>query len=238
MVIAPPGTLKSTLIKLALEDYPDALILSDLNINTLTHLKNSLIDQRYTTLGFGEFEKLYQRNPATAANIEAHIKALVEEGFARASFEDQRAAMMAAKCCVIGGITPSCYSRMFTRWAENGFARRFIFCSYTLQNSDAIMEAIRQWKHIDFGRVMMTQPGNKKIPYDISKEENTLIEQSIAAQPTREGPFVLAKKIMCVLKWRHGSKKAMQIYFDFSSSMSKNGAYLELMAGKNGKVSL
>ena len=228
MLIAPPGTLKSTLINLALEDYPDALLLSDLNINTLTQLKNSLIDQRYTTLGFGEFEKLYQRNPATAANIEAHLKALVEEGFARASFEDQRASTMAAKCAVVGGITPSCYLRKFPQWIENGFARRFIFCSYRLANPDAIMESIERWKHISFGRIILTIPGNKKIPYDITKDENKMIKDAIASQPTREGPFVLCKKVLCVLKWRHGNKKARAIFLDFAESMHTKGADLKI----------
>ena len=228
MIVAPPGTLKTTLIKLALEDYPDALPLSDLNINTLTQLKNSLIDQRYTTLGFGEFEKLYQRNPATAANIEGHLKMLVEEGYSRASFEDQRAQSMAARCAVIGGITPSCYSHKITKWLDNGFARRFIFSSYTLANPDAIMDAIEKWKHISLGRIILQSPGNKKIPYSVTPEENRMIKQAIAAQPTHEGPFVLCKKTFCVLKWRHGTKRATAIFEDFSESLESKGAQLEL----------
>lgn len=228
MIVAPPGTLKSTIIKLALEDYPDALLLSDLNINTLTALKTSLLDQRYTTLGFGEFEKLYQRNPATAANIEGHIKALVEEGFLRASFEDQRAPVMPARCAIVGGITPALYSRLFTRWLDTGFARRFLFCSYTLSNPEAIMESISRWKHINFGRVMAMSPINKKIPYSITKSENAMIRESISSQPTREGPFILAKKIFCVLKWRHGTKNAVEIFKDFAESMGKKGAHLRI----------
>lgn len=226
--MAPPGTLKTTLIRLALEDYPDALLLSDLNVNTLNTLKNSLIDQRYTTIGFGEFEKLYQRNPATAANIEGHLKMLVEEGYTRASFEDQRVPSMPARCAIIGGLTPSCYSRMVTKWLENGFARRFIFSCYTLANPDAIMESIEKWKHISLGRVLLQSPGNKKIPYDISPKENKIIRDAIAKQPTFEGPFVICKKAFCVLKWRHGAKRAGEIFFEFSESMESKGGYLEL----------
>jgi hypothetical protein len=228
MVIAPPGQLKSTLIKLSLEDYPDALLLSDLNINTLTQLKNSLVDQRYTTLGFGEFEKLYKRNPATAANIEAHIHALVEEGFTKASFEDQRMPSFPARCAVIGGITPSCYTRRFNGWLESGFARRFVFCSYTLANPDAIMEAIEKWKHISFGKVILASPGNKKIPYTITQEENRAIRKAVAGQPTHEGPFIACKKIVSVLKWRHNPKKALEIFFDFAECLTSKGAFLHI----------
>jgi hypothetical protein len=228
MLVAPPGMLKSTLIKLALEDYPDALLMSDLNISTLTAMKNSLIDGRYTTLGFGEFEKLYQRNPATAINIEAHIKALVEEGFLRSSFEDQRAQSLAARCAVVGGITPSCYTQRYTKWMENGFARRFMFASYTLHNPEAIMQAIEKWKLINFGKVLGMSPGNKKIPYTILADENKFLRSAIGGQPTHEGPFVMAKKMFCVLKWRHGPKKARAIFEDFSESLKTKGALLHL----------
>jgi hypothetical protein len=228
MIVAPPGTLKSTIIKLSLEDYPDALLLSDLNVNTLTQLKNSLIDGRYNTLGFGEFEKLYKRNPATAANIEAHIHALVEEGFSRASFEDQRMPSFAARCAVVGGITPSCYAHRFNGWLESGFARRFMFCSYTLANPDAIMDAIERWKHISFGKVILASPGNKKISYSITPDEHRIIRKAIAAQPTHEGPFIACKKILCVLKWRHNPKKAMAIFEEFSESLQSKGAALEI----------
>ena len=228
MVIAPPGCLKSTLIKLSLEDYPDALLLSDLNVNTLTQLKNSLIDSRYNTLGFGEFEKLYKRNPATASNIEAHLHALVEEGFSRASFEDQRMPSFEAKCAVIGGITPSCYARRFNGWLESGFARRFLFCSYVLANPDAIMNAIERWKHVSLGKVMLNSPGNKKIPYVMTSEEQKFIRKVIGGQPTHEGPFISCKKILCVLKWRHDPKKAMEIFEDFAECLESKGAQLEL----------
>lgn len=228
MIVAPPGTLKSTLIRLSLEDYPDALLLSDLNINTLTQLKDSLVNQRYATLGFGEFEKLYKRNPATAANIEAHIHALVEEGFTRASFEDQRIPSFPARCAVVGGITPSCYMRRFNGWLDSGFARRFVFCSYTLANPNAIMDSIEKWKHISFGKVILTSPGNKKIPYDITTDENRFVRKMVSAQPTHEGPFIMCKKILCVLKWRHKQKKALEIMEDFGECLDSKGAALRI----------
>jgi hypothetical protein len=228
MIVAPPGSLKSTIIRYSLEDYPDALLLSDINITTLTQLRNSLMDGRYTTLGFGEFEKLYKRNPATASNIEGHIHLLVEEGFSHASFEDQRLPSFSARCAVIGGIVPSSYAKRFSGWLESGFARRFMFCSYTLRNKEAIMESIEKWKHISFGKVMLTSPGNKKIPYDITKDENHFLKKLVSGQPTHEGPFIACKKIFCVLKWRHRAKKAHHIMEEFSECLDKNGTTLQI----------
>lgn len=227
-LVSQPGMLKSTFIRMALEEYPDALLLTDINITTLSALKNSLLDGRYTTMGFGEFEKLYQRNPATAVNIEGHIKALVEEGLLNPSFVDQRAAAMNAKCAVLGGITPSCYTQHFTKWENNGFLRRFLWCHYTLQNPDAIVDAISRWHLLSFGKIVVKSPGNKKIPYNLTREEDGVIRAAIMQQPSRETPYVVAKKLFCVLKWRHSGKKAREIFLDFAECLQTKGAFLEL----------
>src|SRR6476646_6884687 len=107
MLVGPPGVLKSTFIASGLSDYPSALVLSDLNVQQLVRLRDDLSGGRYTSIGFTEFEKLYQRASSTSENIEGHIKALVEEGFTRASFEDQRMATMSARALVVGAMTYS-----------------------------------------------------------------------------------------------------------------------------------
>lgn len=228
IIVASPGTLKSTLIKCAVSSYHDALVLSDINVQTLSAMKNSLTAGRYSTLAFGEFEKLYQRNSATAQNIEGHIKALIEEGFSQSSFEDQRIGGSLARCAVIAGLTPDCYSRMFTRWESSGFLRRFLIVRWSLENEDLIVNAISKWKHLDFGKVSLKSPANGIIEYKISEKENSHLLQSLDHQPGRETPFVLAKKIFCVLKWRYKVKKALDIWNDFAESLLKTGAKLEI----------
>jgi hypothetical protein len=226
-LIAPPGSLKSSLIGAGLEGFPDALQLSDLNVNTLSALKQSLIDQRWTTVAFGEYEKLYQRNPGTAANIEGHLKAMVEEGFGKESFTDQRMMITRAFVGMIGGVTPSCYQRMFTRWMENGFLRRFLWCQYIMADSEAIMNAIHKWKPLSFGKIIKEVPANGKIPYSISSKESLTLRNMIKSQPAHESPYIIIKKIFCVLKWRRGAKKAMEILEDFSEGL-REGAKLQI----------
>lgn len=226
--VSPPGSLKSTLIRNALEGFPDVLQLSDLNINTLTMLKTSFIDGRYTTMAFGEFEKLYQRNPATAANIEGHLKAMVEEGFGNSSFEDQRMVAVHARVLMIAGITPSCYTRLTPRWMENGFARRFIWSHYTLNDPNIIVDAIHKWKPINFGKVIKEMPSNEHIPYTVTVKESNKLRDLMKYQPSLETPYMLMKKVFCVLKWRHSPSKAMAIVEDFSESLGNQGAKLFL----------
>lgn len=226
-LVAPPGNLKSTFIRNSLMCYPDALRLADLNVQSLGFIKNGFTDGTYSTLAFGEFEKLYMRNPATAANIEGHLKAMVEEGFGKQSFEDQRSITFETRVLLLGGVTPTCYANRLTKWIENGFHRRFIWCAYKLENPDAIPDAIEKWQLLNLGKSSREIPNNKVIPYNCTPKESAKIRTFLQAQ-SKETPFVLLKKIFCVLKWRHSPKKAMSILEDFSEGLGDKAASLIL----------
>ena len=226
MLVAPPGHIKSTLIKEALILYPDSLILSDLNVSSLSHLKNSLVSGRYNSIGFGEFEKLYERNPGSAANLEGHLRALVEEGFDKMSFQSAEMIGVTARVLLVGGITPVCYAKRWQAWLDSGFARRFIWSHYKLADEDAIVKAIREWKKISFGKISAAVPASKAIEYTVLKKDANILERMLDHQPSKETPYTLLKKIFCVLVWRYGRKKAFAILHDFSESLTRGGATL------------
>lgn len=191
-------------------------------------MKNSFIDGKYQTLAFGEFEKLYQRNASTAANIEGHLKAMVEEGFGKTSFQDQRMASFRARVMVVAGITPSCYAKMYTAWIENGLARRFLWCIYRMKDTEAITESIHRWEPLLFGKATREVPSNGYIPYSVTEEQSAYIRKLLEYQPDCATPYVMMKKILSVLMWRYSESKAMEIVKDFSESLSKEGAELIL----------
>lgn len=229
MIVGPPNTLKSTFIDLAMSEHPNALILSDINVNTLTQIKDDLAAGHYPTIAFPAFEKLYQRQKSTSANIEGHMMALVEEGFSRASFEDQRMAAIKARALIIGAIPYSFYQANYTRWNQSGFLRRFLWCVLHLKDNEKIMEAIHQWKLIPFDGINRKIPSNKSIPYSISAEESRYLRKIIKQQPTGNStPYVLLKKTYCALKWKfaktkhpHDYKKVME---DVADCFKKEGA--------------
>ena len=204
----------------------DTLILSDLNVSSLSQLKNSLVSGRYNSIGFGEFEKLYERNPGSAANLEGHLRALIEEGFDKMSFQSAEMIGVTARVLLVGGITPVCYAKRWQSWLDSGFARRFIWCHYRLADEDAIVKAIRDWKKISFGRISTAIPANKAIEYVVQKKDAALLERMLDHQPSKETPYTLLKKIFCVLVWRYGRKKAIFILDDFSESLVRGGATL------------
>lgn len=233
MIVGPPNTLKSTFIELAFGEYPNSLILSDINVNTLTQIKDDLAAGHYPTIAFPAFEKLYQRQKATSANVEGYLMALVEEGFSRASFEDQRMAAIKARALIVGAIPYSFYQANYTRWNQSGFLRRFLWCVLRLKDSEKIMEAIHNWKLIPFNGISHRIPGSKTISYSMSAQESRYLRAMIRQQPTGNStPYVLLKKIHCAMKWKYSLTKHpsdyKEIMEDIAPCFSKGGAEVNL----------
>jgi hypothetical protein len=228
MIVGPPGAFKTTMTQVALLEHPSALFLSDLNINSLMSIRESLVSGRYRTIVFPEYEKLYQRRPDTAANIEGTIKQLVEEGFTRASFEEQDAITYTARVLVIGAMTYSFYSRRLAAWRENGFKRRFLWCGIKLSNPDRVMHAIREWQRIELDGIPRRYP-SRSIPFEVSTGESRTLEKMMEGQ-WEATPYVLIKKILAVLKWKYPKEpsKPMEIIREFSECINNRLGVVEI----------
>lgn len=231
MLVGPPATLKTTFIEAAFEDFPDAIIMSDINIQTLIRMRTDLKTGRYSTFAFTEIEKLYRRSSSTASNLEGSIAMLVEEGFRKASFEDSRIQTASARCLVVGAMTDHFYEFKYQEWMDTGFLRRFLWCVINIENGHKLMDAISAWKRLDIGTVEMKSPGNRSIPYDITDAEDARLRIMVKHQPGEQTPFVLIKKIFCVLKWKYFKRDPrlpMDIMVDFSQSLKREGANIIL----------
>lgn len=228
MIVGPPGSMKTTFIRVALKEHPSALFLSDLNINSLMSLRESLVSGRYRTIAFPEYEKLYQRKADTAANIEGTIKQLIEEGFTRASFEEQDAITYTARTLVIGAMTYSFYNRMIGKWRESGFKRRILWLGVKLSNPDKVMEAIRKWELIEIDGIQRRYP-TSDIPFDVTEAESKLIEKMLEGQ-WEATPYVLLKKIFAVLKWKYKKQpgRAMKIMQELATCIDNKLGIIDL----------
>lgn len=229
MYNAPPATLKTTMI-LQLNGYPDSLPLSDINVSTLNSLLDDIASGRYHTLLFPEYEKIYQRNPQTALNVEGHIKQLVEEGFRVPSYMDARAPGRPAQCFILGGVTPACVRRHLKRWIENGFARRFLWATFSFK-STVIADSIERWKKLELNGFRQLNILEASIPYSLTREESRAIRLMIKHQTGQETPFVLLQKIACVLKHKDklgGTNECFALLEDFAESLTAEGAILTL----------
>lgn len=230
LLIGPPETLRTTLMNSAYNDYPDALVLGDINVKQLIEMREDMSAGKITTLAFTELAKLYARNPAVAKNIEGHIMALVEEGLSLASFQDKRISSTKARVLVVGACTEKFYAQRFTEWSDSGFARRFLHCMYRLEDPWALADSQEKRQLIDLGTIKRKIPGNRAIAWNVEPNEMTFIRKSLKYQ-FRKGistPFNLVANIFCVLKWKYDATEAKAIFLDFAECLQDDAASLVL----------
>jgi hypothetical protein len=230
MIIGPPGSFKTTMIETAIEDNPECMIVSNLNAKQWAQIRGDFVCKSKTCIAMGEFELLYKRNQATAQMCEGIFHQLASEGNLGGPMTDPTMQRAKARALVIGGITESCYDRRFREWKESGFARRFLWMMIHVDDPGKVINAIREWKRLDFGATYM-KPANGQITMELTKEESMQLEKIIKTQPGREGTgYVLIKKIIAVLKWKYKRhpERVQEILLDIAPAFSKHGAELIL----------
>jgi hypothetical protein len=230
LLIGPPETLRTTVIQSALEDYPDAMCLSDINVRNMMEMREDMSAGKITTLAFTELAKLYARNPAVAKNIEGHIMALIEEGLSLASFQDKRMQSSKARALVIGACTEKFYGQRYTEWSDSGFARRFLHCAYRLRDPWILADSQERRVRIELGNIKRKIPGNREIKWHVTDGEMAHIRKLLKHQFRRgvSTPFNLAANIFCVLKWKHDALEAMAIFDDFAECLQDSTALMDL----------
>jgi hypothetical protein len=223
-MIAPPGQLKTTTI-LSLEAYSEVLASSDINIRSMKSVRDQVLGGQFKTLAFAEMEKLYARNPATASNIEAHLKLFAEDGLRHFSHEDPASAIMPARALIVLGLTPSTFGQQIGAWRENGFLRRFLRMQWVLKDERSLIEAVHQWKKIGF-EIPTVFNGRIQIPYSLTLKESARLVTMLKYQ-SNTTPLALLKRTACVLKKRE-PKNWEKIIDDIAPSFGQRGALLEL----------
>lgn len=230
MLVAPPASLKSSILDF-LTEYPSAMIVSDLNVQSFNTLRSDIVAQHITTLVFSDLEKLYQRHASVSSNLEGHIKALADEGFRRPSYQDQRAISMPAHAAIIACMTEDFYERKIGQWLNDGFARRFIWSHYSLENPDLILDAIRTGTLLNLSSEGFSPiiPASRKITNHLERNEVDFLQRMLRYHRQRETPFILLRKIAAVLKWKFPKNGWKKILDDFEPSMLKNGARVTIV---------
>jgi hypothetical protein len=231
MLVGPPETLRTTVIQLALKPHPDALRISDVNMNSLLGLKEGFTSGRYSTLGFLDYQKIYERHKSSASNVEGTLRQLMEEGFTRNPHEDPTMASTEARAFVVAAVTEAFYSRHNKEWRDSGYLRRWLICLMHIdsRNKAKITHAIERWKKLEFDGFLRKSPVNS-IACDLTAEENAYCKWLVREQPSQATPFALIKKIFTILKWKYKNfRDVKRILDDFAPCLlNTGGASLEL----------
>jgi hypothetical protein len=230
MLVGPPSTLKTSVIKQALAGYSDKTFHTDLTTRQLVQMRSKIADSSIKTLAFEEFAKLYARTNAGAGdNIEKNIQALIEQGFSKASYEDQTLVTSTARALVIGGLVEPQYEKRWQGWVADGFARRWMWSHIIMDNKAILEDAVERWTEIDFNAVLaFSSPASGVIKYTRTKSEAGEIRELCKHQEGRAESARLLTKILCVLRWRfkesRKTDKSMDMIREFSRSLGSSPA--------------
>jgi len=233
MLVAYPGSFKTTIVMNALEGHTDIMKLSDLNVQQWLKIRDDFITGRYSGIAFTDFEKIYQRHASTSSHIEGIIKGLVAEGYGTSPNGDNRCPTIPAYALVIGAMTNACLEWKYDIWQKSGFLRRFLWLTYVVSNQNKIHEAISRWEKIDFGRIAF-RPTSRRISVEISDKRNKLLEKLMVDQPGYNGTaYTLLKKIVAVLDWKYANNngkndRVAEILEDIAPALTQNGGKITL----------
>jgi len=236
MLVGEPGVLKSTFLDVLDRQYHDAVSMSDINARGLSDLRGAISTGAIRTLVLSELAKLYERADPTAKNVEGTIRAMADEGFRAASFEDQRINRTAARSLIIGALTPRTQENHFKDWEDSGFNRRFLWPHIRLADPLILERAVIEWRRLDFqlGHVPRPPANGEKIPNRTTALERNVLRGLVKYQPGGSHALhvQLMTKILCVLRWWYDQADvdadAMATLGRFAESLGRNGAAIEI----------
>lgn len=230
MFVAPPETFKTSIMDRALKPYPDAMVASDTNVQSLIKLREDFTREKYTTLAFREFQKLYERDPRTASGIEGIIRSLAGEGFTLPSFVDPRIGCVPAYAMILGCMTEGFYHKNFTNWEQSGFCRRFIWLIYWAKNTYKATDALLAKQMYPLDGISRRYPGRREIAFSITESDKGLIRSMLKEQIGETIPALLLAKMLSCLKWKYKQepKRPYEILESVAPCLTKSGGVLVL----------
>ena len=232
-LVSPPGQLKTSFLS-CFEEQIGVLAYSDMTTTSLVEARDLIASKKANTILLYDMQKLYERRADTASNIEGNIRSVMDEGFTSAAHEKSSKNIIQAKAraLVMGACTPTFYRSKLGQWESSGFARRLLFCVYTLKDPELIQKAILSETPIALGNSNIRIPVNLEIPMDIQDGDDDFIRRVMKKQ-TEDVPVNLMKKTLWVLRWYYKKHlkqkdKSMEILKEFSQCLGDGGAEIEI----------
>jgi hypothetical protein len=126
-------------------------------------------------------------------------------------------------------MTKATYATKLKQWMESGFAQRFLWAHYKLEDNSIIGDAIAAQEPIDLSGEVWTQP-NGPIKWNLENKEVSTIREWVSNQPGGERlPFSIMLKMAVVLKWRYQKSSAKK---DRNLHMKVLGQFKKLLQNR------
>lgn len=233
MLTGPPGVMKTTFLDVLDDNYHNALSISNAYMGTLKKLQASFYNGQVRSLCFPDLQSIYAGDPRTANRIEQMMMQLSGEATRTIGGDsDSRFAKFKGYCTIFAAMTDTFFTDHSEKWENAGFLRRFVWATYTFQDSDILMRAITEWKRADLGQIVYPKlPTSGFIPDSLNPTERKEIHNWLRHQPPpHEIQFQVLCKATAALRWHYkenGIKKdAMDTMREFSNLLGKDAALL------------
>jgi hypothetical protein len=206
---APPEHLKTTMATV-LDEYPNALVLSDINGPQLDKMRQDFISERWRSIVFTDYQKVWERDPRVSSNVEGCLRAMIEEGWSGPAHKSNYVGKMPARAFLLMCMTTGFEEQHGDGWATNGFMRRLVWCRYRVGNHRAIIEAIKRWKKLELSTGSLIPWTNEPIPHVTTDRQMDKIELFLKDQQGEALPLQLLAKAHDVLDWHYKRRKQEQ----------------------------
>jgi hypothetical protein len=234
MFVGPPGVLKTTFLDVLDENYHNSLTSSNLNTTTLLKMQAQFYNGSMRSLVLPDVQAIYAGDPRTAARLEQALMQLAGEGNRGASWQDARYQKFKSRCAIFGAMTQKHFEQYTARWEDSGFLRRFLWAGVTLEDPEALMNAIEQWQRAEIGGIKIPDlPANGTIPYLLANHEAKEIRSWLKHQPSpHEIQFSLMCRATSALRWHYQQRRlkhdALDVMRQFAETLQHDAALVRI----------
>lgn len=236
MLVAPSGSLKSSLLMVIPSLYPDTCVCdSNWYYGKLLKMRGAFYNGGKRSIVIPELASIYAGDPRTGGRIEQMLQQMAGEGSISTQETDSRWERYEMRAQIFAAMTPD-FARKKNRSWEEGFHRRFLWAHLAMANDEILMDYLTAWKRAEIEVSQpIIEPAQKIIPNLATYAEKMKVRRLLDAQKDF-GPnhtrFVFMCRALSVLKWHYrriGLKKnAYETLKRFSVCLSKHAALLVL----------
>ena len=201
ILCAPPESLKTTIVLKALDNYNNTDCLSDMNARQFNNYRDRLLNGRFHTLAFLDYQKVWERDESTSANTEGIIRALTDEGWK--GHPERSEFSMLARAFIVLCITSSMWEERAKHWERTGFSRRFLFMHYRFTDLETLVDAIGENHPYQLSHDAQVRWPSDRIPMTVDDKEFQFLRLALKKQVGVLVPLQFLKRIYNTLKWHY-----------------------------------
>lgn len=234
MIVAPSGSLKSSLLMALAALYPETSVCdSNWYYGKLLNMKAAFYNGGKRSIIIPELSSIYAGDPRTGGRMEQMLQQMAGEGSVATQAADSRWERYEMRAQVFGALTPEFAAKKHKGW-EEGFHRRFLWAHLAMENDEVLMDYLTAWKRAEIEVSQpMIEPAMKAIPNLLSYADKMEVRKML--EPQKDfGPnhtrFVFMCRALSALKWHykriHSRKSALDTLKKFSVCLSTEAALL------------